>query len=46
MGRIDVFLPDNLEKKFRKEISNRLGFKKGNITKAIIEAIEDWIKKK
>ncbi|MEM5879292.1 MAG: hypothetical protein QXU74_02255 [Candidatus Aenigmatarchaeota archaeon] len=45
MGRIDIILNDELEKKFRHEVSRRLGYKKGNITIAIQEAIEDWIKK-
>jgi hypothetical protein len=46
MGRIDVILDDKLEKKFRETVSKRLGFKKGNITIAISEAIKNWIKKK
>ena len=46
MGRIDVILPDELEEKFRKEVFERLGMKKGNITEAIEEAVNDWINKK
>jgi len=45
MGRIDIVISDELENKFRKEISNRLGMKKGNMSKAVEEAIIDWIKK-
>jgi hypothetical protein len=44
MGRIDVILPDKLEKEFREEVFKQLGMKRGNITVAIIEAIESWMK--
>lgn len=44
MGRIDVILPDDLEKKFRMEAGKRLGAKRGAFTEAIIEAIETWMK--
>jgi len=43
MGRINLVLPDDFEEKFRKEIFKRMGMKKGNLTKAIIEAIEMWM---
>ncbi|MBI3259247.1 MAG: hypothetical protein HYZ54_07230 [Ignavibacteriae bacterium] len=46
MGRIDVVLTDELERKFREEVVKRLGFKKGNISIAIEEAIKDWLNKK
>ncbi len=45
MGRIDVILPDELEERFRSKVFKKLGMKKGNITTAIIEAIEHWIEK-
>lgn len=44
MGRINLILPDEFEEKFRKEIFKRMGMKRGNLTKAIIEAIEIWMK--
>jgi hypothetical protein len=34
-----------LEKKFRETIFKKYGMKRGNITKAIEEAIKDWIEK-
>jgi len=43
MGRIDLILPDDLEKKFRQEVANRLGMKRGNLKKAGIQAIQLWI---
>ena len=46
MKRIDVMLPDELEERFRKEVGKKLGMKKGNISKAVQEAIEDWINNK
>lgn len=44
MGRIDVILPDDLEEKFRKKVFEKYGMKRGNITLAIQNAIEDWLK--
>ena len=46
MGRIDIILPDELEKRFRGEVFKKYGMKKGNITLAVEDAVEDWIKKK
>lgn len=43
MGRMDIILPDNLETQFRQEVFKRFGMKKGNLTKAIQEAIKQWI---
>lgn len=45
MGRIDIILSDDLEKRFREEVFKRLGMKRGNITLAIQEAIEQWIER-
>lgn len=42
--RFDVNLSKSLEEKFRKEVFKRKGMKKGNITIALEEAIEMWIK--
>lgn len=46
MGRIDVELPDQLEKEFRLEVDKRFGVKKGNLTKAVQQAIRQWIENK
>ena len=43
MGRIDVILPDDLDKKFRMEVVKRKGMKKGNIKESIEEAVINWI---
>jgi len=45
MARIDIILPDDLEERFREEVFKRLGMKRGNITVAIQEAIEEWIER-
>ncbi len=44
MGRIDVILDDKLENEFREEVFKSKGMKRGNISKAIQEAITQWIK--
>ena len=43
MGAIKVILPDDLEEKFRNEVFKSKGMKKGNITRAIEEAVTSWI---
>lgn len=44
MGKMNIVLSDKLEKRFRKAIFQRKGMKKGNISNALEEAIEYWIK--
>ncbi|MBC7128215.1 MAG: hypothetical protein H5T45_00580 [Thermoplasmatales archaeon] len=43
MGRIDVILSDELEKEFREEVYRQKGMKKGNLKKALEDAIILWI---
>lgn len=43
MGRIDIILPDDKEKKLRMEVGRRVGVKRGALTDAIIEAIDAWL---
>ena len=45
MGRINIYISDELEKKFREEVFKRFGMKKGNMAKALEEAITQWIKR-
>ena len=45
MGRIDIILPDDKEKKLRTEVAKRVGVKRGALTNAIIEAIDAWLEK-
>jgi epoxyqueuosine reductase QueG len=44
MGKMNVVLKDEIETKFRKAVFERKGMKKGNISEALEEAIEQWIR--
>ena len=44
MTRMNVVIDDKLEQRFRKTIADTKGLRKGNISKALEEAIEVWIK--
>ncbi|MGD0070093.1 MAG: ribbon-helix-helix domain-containing protein [Candidatus Bathyarchaeia archaeon] len=46
MGRISVDLPDELEKQLRLKTVERFGGKKGDLSKAVEEAVRKWIAKK
>ena len=46
MGRIGVELPDELEKQLRFKTIERFGGKKGDLSKAVEEAVRTWIAKK
>jgi len=46
LGRISVDLPDELEKQLRFKTIERFGGKKGDLSKAVEEAIRTWINKK
>ena len=43
LGRIEINLPDDLEKQLRETIFRRKGMKKGNLKEALSEAIILWI---
>jgi len=43
MGRLNVSVKDDIESKFRENVFKRKGMKKGNLTKAIEEAMLLWI---
>jgi hypothetical protein len=45
MGRICVELPDELEKQLRFRTVERFGGKKGDLTRAVEEAVKTWIVK-
>jgi hypothetical protein len=45
MGRINVELPDEIEKKLRFKTIERFGGKKGDLSRAVDEAVETWISK-
>ena len=43
MGRIDVNIPDELEKKLRMKALEKYGGKKGSLTEALQDAIKKWV---
>ena len=43
MGRISVEISDTLEKKLRFKTIERFGGKKGDLSKAVEEAVEKWV---
>ena len=46
MGRVSVAISDELEKQLRFKTIERFGGKKGDLSKAVEEAIETWVTKK
>jgi len=45
MGRINVDIPDELEKELRFKTIERFGGRKGDLSKAVEEAVKTWIAK-
>jgi hypothetical protein len=45
MGRICVEIPDELEKNLRFKTIERFGGKKGDLSKAVEEAVRKWVTK-
>jgi hypothetical protein len=45
MGRISVDLPDELDKRLRLRTVEKFGGKKGDLSRAVEEAVEAWIAK-
>ncbi len=45
MGRISVELSDDLEKKLRFKTIERFGGKKGDLSRAVEEAVKTWVAK-
>jgi hypothetical protein len=46
MGRIGVDLPDELEKQLRLKTVEKFGGKKGDLSRAVEDAVKTWISKK
>ena len=44
MVRRNIVIPDELDARFRKALAVRKGIQKGNISEAVCEAIEHWIR--
>jgi hypothetical protein len=45
LGRIYVVLSDNVERRLRLAAVERLGGRKGDLSNAIEEAVNDWLSK-
>jgi hypothetical protein len=45
VGRISVELPDELEKKLRFKTIEKFGGKKGDLSRAVEDAIRTWVAK-
>jgi hypothetical protein len=43
MGRISVDLPDKLEKQLRLKTVEKFGGKKGDLSRAVEDAIKTWV---
>jgi hypothetical protein len=43
MGKMNIVIRDETEKRFRRAIADNMGVKKGNISKALEQAIDLWI---
>jgi hypothetical protein len=46
MGRINVDIKDELEKQLRIKTVERFGGKKGDLSRAVQEAVKTWINRK
>jgi hypothetical protein len=44
MGKISVSLPNELEEKVRVKAMKEFGMKKGYLSKAVIKALESWLR--
>jgi hypothetical protein len=46
LGKLFIVISDDLEQRLRLEVVKRLGGKKGALSAAIEQALNDWLKKK
>ncbi|MGD0424092.1 MAG: hypothetical protein ABSA92_11630 [Candidatus Bathyarchaeia archaeon] len=45
MGRLDVDVEDKLEQRLRMAVLKKYGGRKGDLKKAVVDAIEKWLEK-
>jgi|YelNatPaOPRAMG01_1025707.scaffolds.fasta_scaffold13539_5 hypothetical protein len=45
MGKISAIISDSLEDKVRQKAIKKFGLKKGYLSNAVDEALEEWVKK-
>jgi len=46
LGRLNLVLSDDLERRLRLAVVNRYGGKKGDLSEAVEQAIRDWLGKR
>ena len=46
LGRLNLVLSDDLERKLRLAVVNRYGGRKGDLSEAVEQAIRDWLGKR
>jgi hypothetical protein len=46
LGRLNLILSDDLERKLRLAVVSRYGGKKGDLSEAVEQAIRDWLGKR
>ena len=46
MGRLQVVLSDDVEEQLRKRAAEKFGLRKGSMSHAIEEAVQQWLAKK
>jgi hypothetical protein len=46
MGKLNIVISDDIEKRFRRAVTECKGMKKGNIDKTFEEAVELWLQDK
>ncbi len=46
MGRLDIIIPDELERELRVRVAQLLGGERGAISKAVVEGIRLWLRQK
>lgn len=44
MGRLDLILDDKLEQRLRLAVVKRYGGRRGDLKKALVEALEKWLR--
>jgi hypothetical protein len=43
MGRVDLILDDKLEQRLRMAVVKKYGGRRGDLKKAVVDAIERWL---
>jgi hypothetical protein len=44
MAKMSIIIPDDIYKRFRMKVLEKLGTRKGAVSQAVAEAMEKWVK--